>query len=426
MIFLWGIPHPHVTALAVQLFILYILVLLISRKDDISPPGRRCLGILAVLGCGSLFAINSWDALVYCPLTGLIIVWQWYHYRRNGDHSRYEGTSLAIAAATGAMVFIPFLVMMDVRGITGIALVTPETSLFSYLLVHGWYLVILYLCLIPDILRHPWLLSSAVIPAAFGFWGVAPLLPAVFYLVFRRNRSWCDLLAMYSLILLAALEIWYLQEAVDPDSRYNTVFKISLCLWPVFWIAVLGMAADRLRSRKITLNPVFCDKYFPLLITGMIGFVLVCAPIEPLFTGYTLDGAGYIEKRLPEEADIIRILNADPTAISLVEAVGDYDYYSRFSSITGIPSVIGWPSVEVQWRGDNNEIKTRVREIDTLFTHPERASDIIQKYNLSYIVDGTLEKIKYGSLLSVPSLYSPVYVGKKATLYRINSSVFNK
>lgn len=92
---------------------------------------------------------------------------------------------------------------------------------------------------------------------------------------------------------------------------------------------------------------------------------------------------------------------ADDDAV-VAEAVRDsYNArYNRIASITGIPSVLGWENHERQWRGPTyNEVAgSRRDDIDALYSDLrwDLALEIIQRYDIDYIMFGETERNQYG------------------------------
>ena len=84
---------------------------------------------------------------------------------------------------------------------------------------------------------------------------------------------------------------------------------------------------------------------------------------------------------------------------TLAEAAtgGSYTNYGRISTYTGLPTVLGWPGHESQWRGGYEPQGTRLTDLEILYTTPswETAQEIIARYDIRYIVVGGLERITY-------------------------------
>mgnify|MGYP005848018223 CR=1 FL=1 len=81
----------------------------------------------------------------------------------------------------------------------------------------------------------------------------------------------------------------------------------------------------------------------------------------------------------------------------VAEAVGpQYSQYARVATLSGIPTVLGWPGHQGQWRGATyGEIAgSRESDIRTLYDEPFLGSvmPIIERYGIDYIFVGALER----------------------------------
>jgi len=207
---------------------------------------------------------------------------------------------------------------------------------------------------------------------------------------------------IFTLILLASLiilipEIFYLRDQFG--WRMNTIFKFYFQAWILFSISsgYFVFRIFEIRPGKIRLF---------LLAFAFLG--LAAGLIYPIFgmlektnrfqnMVWSLDGNKYLEASSPEEFEAIEFLkNADYGVVS--EAVGgSYSSYGRVSKLTGLPTVLGWPGHEVQWRGGGEEIGTRENDIRDLYTtnNWDRAREIIETYSIRYIYIGQLERSAY-------------------------------
>ena len=109
------------------------------------------------------------------------------------------------------------------------------------------------------------------------------------------------------------------------------------------------------------------------------------------------DGTAHIGQY--DEADLegIKWLQEAPYG-SLVEAVGgSYSGYARISASSGMPTLLGWPGHESQWRGGAEEMGSRESDIERLYQtrNWEETIEIIEQYNVRYIFIGSLEQSKY-------------------------------
>ncbi len=131
------------------------------------------------------------------------------------------------------------------------------------------------------------------------------------------------------------------------------------------------------------------------------GETIVLQSQKPL----TLDGADGLLH--PDDQKAIECLNAlvgrGESAV-VAEAVGPaYDInYGRVGTLTGIPVLLGWENHERQWRGATyNAIAGGRREnLKTLYTSTkiEAAREIINRYDITYILYGSSERRQYDSL----------------------------
>ena len=99
----------------------------------------------------------------------------------------------------------------------------------------------------------------------------------------------------------------------------------------------------------------------------------------------------------PDEFKAIQWLREAPYGI-LAEAIGgSYTGFARVATFSGLPTVLGWPGHEMQWRGGMNEIGSREYDIRLLFETDDwqSAMQIIQRYQIRYIYIGDLEKSHY-------------------------------
>ena len=80
----------------------------------------------------------------------------------------------------------------------------------------------------------------------------------------------------------------------------------------------------------------------------------------------TLNGLSHLEVREPWEFDALTWLSQRPTKneVVLEASGGQYSFYGRASTVSGIPSVLGWAGHEVQWRGNDPTFKQRLDDIE--------------------------------------------------------------
>ncbi|MCX6011824.1 MAG: hypothetical protein NTV30_00110, partial [Chloroflexi bacterium] len=115
-----------------------------------------------------------------------------------------------------------------------------------------------------------------------------------------------------------------------------------------------------------------------------------------------LDGSAYLLRAKPEDANLIAWLNANVRGAPVIaESPGDhygaYQYNGRISAFTGLPTLLGWGGHEHQWRGNYDEPARREPLIETLYntTDANVANQIIQQFNVTYVIVGQQEQSRY-------------------------------
>jgi YYY domain-containing protein len=132
---------------------------------------------------------------------------------------------------------------------------------------------------------------------------------------------------------------------------------------------------------------------------------------------WTLDGAQLFQTQYPDDAAAAKwLLNAPEGVIAeAFNKTSSYTDYSRMSVYSGDPTVLGWWYHEWQWRGNlDNLVSTitdlsckakdsfdprRMRSDDLSCLYETNnwsvASEVINQYNIRYVVVGTLERSDY-------------------------------
>ncbi len=213
-------------------------------------------------------------------------------------------------------------------------------------------------------------------------------------------------MAAVALLLVMGPELFRIWDLFN--NRMNTVFKLFYQAWALF--AVVGaFALYYMVSRFSGMNPVLrlaAYGWAGVLVVGVLASLYY--PLAAAYTkslgpsgNATLDGLAYIEAANPSERFGIQWLkeNAGPDD-RIVEAVGNsYSEYGRIASSTGIPTVLGWPLHEEQWRGSTELFEGREEDVRTLYqtTSLEEARGILDKYRVNYVIVGPREMTTYGS-----------------------------
>ena len=244
-------------------------------------------------------------------------------------------------------------------------------------------------------------------------------------------------------VLTVAPDFVYLRD--NFGVRINTVFKLYYQGWILFSIAaafgawsVLGKAtrAGMVTGRRVVvLQGVYASALVLLLAAGMAYPLLATQGRALVDTGRLAAQdrrAECLRAAVPGETALCEALPAltldgAPTMVSadeyaaihclallergggavLAEAPGGaYEpHKSRFSGLTGIPTLIGWQNHERQWRGatypqvtdyriENGQRRDRASDVQDLYTTQDwaRTWQIIDRYGIDYVVVGGAER----------------------------------
>jgi len=118
---------------------------------------------------------------------------------------------------------------------------------------------------------------------------------------------------------------------------------------------------------------------------------------KPTLSSLNLDGTSYMRIYNPDEAEAITWLQNAPYGRVLEAVGGSYSSYARVATLSGMPTLLGWPGHESQWRGGSDEMGSRQTDIERIYTTRDwqEARSILQIYAVSYIYIGGLERSSY-------------------------------
>ncbi len=211
-------------------------------------------------------------------------------------------------------------------------------------------------------------------------------------------------------LLTLGPEFVYLRDFFG--QRMNTIFKFYYQAWVVWAIAAAFGTWLLLQALKPVGKTLFGVGVALVVALGLIYPALATTTITDNWKGTTrdlegkqyatLDGTAYM-LTTPRAADYeaIKFLNATVKGRPVVaEAVGgSYSEYARVAAHTGLPTVIGWPFHELQWRGDAEAFGGREDKIRVLYQAPTwtEAQPILDEFNIQYVYVGPMETGLYGA-----------------------------
>jgi uncharacterized membrane protein len=104
---------------------------------------------------------------------------------------------------------------------------------------------------------------------------------------------------------------------------------------------------------------------------------------------------------LSQDYDAIRWLqdNVEGSPVIIEGNMVEYHWATRFTIYTGLPNVIGWNWHQRQQRATAAEdlVQGRIGDVNEFYltTDPERAKDILDHYQVEYVIVGQLEQALY-------------------------------
>ena len=439
-----GDLHPHVMALPYQVLGVGLAAALYALGRRRATPQRRDRIALAVtaLGLGALGFLNTWDLPTWIALGALAFVGGRLHKGATAGHawrdgallgggmlaaaillylpfyrdlnSQAQGIGLAYYAKTPlrqfALCFAPWLlpvtveVMITAGTLRRLTLVRRAVALWAGIVVVPWALT--------GLLGGPGrLIMGLGVAAVSGSWlwvvlGAALALLGARLLWGQQREDEAPTMAgwMSGVVLLLALGLVYLCEfAYLRDlfgTRMNTVFKLYYQAWVLMGVGAALAVYRQWRSGGWRRNAVYIASMF-LMLTFYYPVVAAYTRGDGYRGAASLDGTAYLREASPAEYGAYRRLDAAATSYDVViEAPGE-EYRadtSRLSAWTGVPTVLGWPGHEAQWRGNTEWLPGRLADLETIYTSADRAAveRALRAYGATYLYVGPYERERYG------------------------------
>jgi uncharacterized membrane protein len=238
-------------------------------------------------------------------------------------------------------------------------------------------------------------------------------------------------------LLLLGPEFVYLRDLFG--SRMNTIFKFYFQTWVLWglagafglwyiaqyarraaWMSMAAVTTLAIAGGLVYTLTSTCTKAAPLCDSA----ARQASPAQP-----TLDGMAYFARQYPDDWAAIQWLedNVDGTPVMAEGIGGQYWIEGRFSRIsmaTGLPTVMGWPGHESQWRGRYFDENLTGREGDVQRLYQARdwqtAKPLLDQYDIQYVVVSGLERQKYGAVRQekFDQFMRPVFQAGDVTIYQ--------
>lgn len=424
-----GDLHPHWMALP---FAVSVAGLALSAGVE---RGRWLRVAVAGWACGAVALVNGWELPT---LLALLILGQLWSARigRSSWRSTLALSGLGVAAAL--LPHLSFWLTLDSQ-MSGLRVAWfAKTPLRSYLLVFGSWLLPLSVWLWRE--RHVarrvgrwwlfWLLLPVLAVAVVG--GVGRLVLSVVSLArgaalglllslglaIVAARLWTRpadyhaetlLLVFIGLGLCYAVEAFFLGDLFG--SRMNTVFKFYAQAW---WLLGAG-AVVAITSLLHGASGPEGGAGWPRAVAGVTFALWVCLAGYPLLTipekgfAWSLDA---LAAESPATAEAVGWLREHARAQDVLLTASGVDYdpaSSRLATLSGVPTVLGWPQHERQWGRDAALIEERERDIATAYrsADAQERGAILRRYAVTWVWLGPAEQAQYGEGALAPGRWAP-------------------
>ena len=445
--FLFGDVHAHVLGILAQSFlVIMVTAAFVCWRDGTRT--RILILLMTALGLSVIPVVNSWDVLIWAPLilaTGLCLIGREYAGQsglkiqvifqeiRTMIHERglpwiqKPGFTavcyLLLVPALSLLLISPLLLGMHTQGIAGIGFVHTPTDIWQFIMVHGWFFAAFLFSFRRELMKVPWILLAIVPFFLTGYLSLA-LAGLIFVFVIRRRSGPADLLAAGGLAILLFCELIYLADNMgEVYYRMNTVFKLYIGAWLLCGTAAAVMIGKELDA-YISRNPGLGAR---VIQCSVILLLCLCLIVPPVIVSTihgphtpTLDGMAWLSQNHREDAEALSFLRTLTGEHIIVEAAGDdYQYTSRVSSFTGIPTIIGWQFHEYMWRGNNPEgwYGERGNTIRTIYENPDQTIPLMERYRADLLYVGPLEQEKYNVTIPAGDLQE-LYRNRDVVIYQ--------
>jgi uncharacterized membrane protein len=282
-----------------------------------------------------------------------------------------------------------------------------------------------------------WLACFCLVPCAAVFGLLAFLsLAALLARGGSREGLYVAALTLVASLLVLLCEFGYLRDVFEGNLsllRMNTVFKFYFQAWVLLSVALpfaAWWALKRLRESAFGWGVGYGVALGLLSLAALVYPVKAVAFVWADFDGSgrqpTLDGADWMAHEMPADyaaiQDLRGLVGGQPV---ILEAEGGaYTHYARFAAYTGFRAVVGWGNHESQWRKDWPT--QQEHDVDEMYqtTDLGRAKQLLQQYQVEYVVVGQMEREKYNAnpstLEKFAQLGTPVVQEQGTIVYRVN------
>ena len=442
-----GSLHADTTDIPFQLMFI-VLIFALFKKSDSDSKITKYDSLLSVfiigLSLGFLSFVNMWGYptyLIFAVLAFLLL------------RINISKKSIVGIVALSLLLYLPYYIGRGMGGVNSIGVGGGRTELLEFLKIFPLFLFavfsLFYVSLKGRLIKGEILVLTAIfiivvalVSFLFNFQLIlvlAPLILVPLYCIYKarpkKEAEFMLLLVMMGALIVLGCEIFFIDDALSaPWQRFNTLAKFYIQIWIFLGIASAYAVYWVLENTKGKLKSLWACLLVVLVLASLIcpvGLIASWTSSEHNYMGLnrgTLDGIAYIETSAPGDYEAIKWLNANIKGqpVILEAPGGAYQFTSHISTMTGLPTVIGWLTHEVMWRNSWDEVSGRDMDVDTIYqtTNNEEAFSLLEKYNVEYIYIGDLEKQRYKEeglkkFAAYLEVYTLIYENQGVKIYQV-------
>ncbi len=459
--FIYADMHAHMIALPITIFAIGWIISILGRKwqPQWNLIGIINTGVTLFIGAaviGALRPTNTWDFPTYLILAVVVLLYTLIRYGQgipigNNLPNWYRKILEIIVIVLVFAVLVVFLYKpfgdWFGQGYSKIDLWENEVSPFwSYFTHWGLFLFILLSWLLWEtiqwmaetplkvlnklkpyrVLIYGFLISVVFLTLLLLYekiiisWLVFPMAAWALVLIFRPDQPDAKRLVLFmigtGLVLTLFVELFVLHGDIG---RMNTVFKFYMQAWVLFAIsAAVGLVwclPTKEKPWEINTQNLWISVFIVLFASAaMYPLFATAEKIRDRMNALapeTVDGMAYMQTAhyytvetdldLSLDYDAIRWMqdNVQGSPVIVEAQTVEYQWGSRFSIYTGLPTVVGWNWHQRQQRAvtPSTWVTDRVDEVATFYltTDITVAKDFLKTYNVKYIILGEYERVLY-------------------------------
>jgi uncharacterized membrane protein len=441
--------HGHLLDTPFTLFsvaLLFSLFIKLKTKEiainDIWSGKNFIFVFLISLFLAIMYMTNAWDGILYLILA--IVVFAVFVLKssineKKGISAKTFLPLIYITSGIGVLYFIltlPFNLFYK-PFVSGLGFICPPDFLIKIGKI-GPFVFETQHCL-----RSP-IWQLLILYGFFYFWVISFL---IFILKNIKNKtrefnlsdSFVLILILCASFFILIPEFIYFKDIFTTYPRANTMFKIAYQVFILLSLSSGYIIVRLIQKIKPFIKKSFLNKIFALFYLLFALCLFFFISIYPIFAinsyynnlkkYYGLNGTNYLKEIYPTDYSAILWINKNiKDQPVILEAQGDsYTDFGRISVNTGLPTVIGWTVHEWFWRNSYDVVAPRIEDVKIIYEtkNISLASNLMNKYNVSYVFVGILERQKYLGLneQKFNSLGKLIYSNGQTRIYKINSGI---